>query len=253
LDPDEIEVPEEGAETSFNLPPIGEPDPEPKAAESSPLEARLAALEAERQQDRERYESLLAKSQSTIDRLLQGLPMQQQAPSSSPAGFDALPDLPDPVEKPDEFRKAVADLVRRQATEVSQTLAQHNTSQQQVADIRARFWEENRDLKDYPEFVESAYAKEVQRLQALGIDPSTALLRDPDGLSARVAQLARERVQALGIGKPAEAPGKKGAGRTAGVSGGTTPAVSKAPAVNGDASIGFVDELKRQQVASGYF
>lgn len=251
MNPDDIEVPEDEAGSSFNLPPIGEPDPEPKAAEPTELEKRLTALEAERQQDRERYEGMLAQSQSTIDRLLQGLPVQQ-APQPS-AGYEALPELPDPVEKPDEFKKAVADLVRRQATEMSNTLSQHSTSQQRIADLRTRFWETNQDLKDYPEFVESAYAKEAGRLQAIGVDPQTALLRDPDGLSARVAQLARERVQALGLGRKGE-PESKGKGRTAGVSGGTTPTAPKTAFLNGEqAPVGFVSELKRQQAESGYF
>ena len=190
----------------------------------------------------------MARQQQTIDRLLQGIPAQA-APAPAP---EATLDLPDPVEKPEEFRRAVIEQITRTTAQERQRQQAETRASVSMAEVRQKFWDRNSDLTEYPEFVESAYNKEATRLQSMGLDPQVALLRDPDGISERVAEIARARIAALGIVPKGEAAPRR-QGRTAGVSSASSPAAAKPngrpPVSNSD----FLDELKRQQVESGFY
>lgn len=266
--------------TGYNLPPIEAPEDMPlppdevaarKAAEGSdegntgepsgddPLKRELEALKAEREDERRRYQEMLDQQQQSINQLMQGIAPQQQAggmTQSQQQNFAAENDLPDPVERPKDFARAVADLVRNSTQQATSNIQQQTTQQQQLAAMRDRFWNTNSDLSGVPELVEAAYQKEAQRLQAQGVDPQQAALSDPDGISSRVAQAARERASQLGLqlgqGQGAQqAPSSGHNGRTAGVSAGSSQGPSKAPKKAPDP--GMMEELKSFQRETGFF
>lgn len=194
--------------------------------------SQLEALRREREEYQRRFE----QQQQTINQLLQGIRPREESPQQQAPG---LGDLPDPVEAPDKFREAlsrlVQDQVRSATSQFAQQQTQAQTRQQQLAAIRDRFWAQNKDLVGYNEFVESAYQREAARFQAAGINPEDVLLRDPDTISKRVAQMARDRMSELGI-KANPAPS---GGRTAGLSAGTrvVPASPRKPAAEPDSDL----------------
>lgn len=234
---------------------------------NSDLEARLQKLEQEREEERKRYEQQLQTQQQTIDRLIQGVAPGQAAGQMTQTQQQQMAedfDLPDPVEKPKEFAKALADIIRTQTKQATSQVTQQQSREQQLAQVRDKFWRDNADLSDVPELVDAAYQKEAQRLQQAGVDPMNAALSDPDGLSSRVAQAARERARQLGLTlgqgqsqqaeTPAPAPAaqtQKPTGRTAGVSAGTVPSTPKSSQAGNDP--GMVEEVKRFQRESGFF
>lgn len=215
---------------------------EPQEDEAPRQDDASDQLEAMRR-EREDYQRRFEQQQQTINQLLQGIRPREDAPQQAPG----IGDLPDPVESPDKFRDALNKLVQDQVLaatsqfERQQTQAQ--TRQQQIASIRDRFWSENKDLVGYNEFVDAAYQREAARLQAAGLNPDDVVLRDPDTISKRVAQMARERMSELGI-KANPAPS---GGRTAGLSAGTraAPASPRKPAAEPESDL--VSEIERFQ------
>ncbi|TVR78983.1 MAG: hypothetical protein EA405_13615 [Rhodospirillales bacterium] len=227
-----------------------EPDPEPEVdpGQSSGVPPEIEAWRRER----EDYQQQLERQQAMINQLLQGvrpagsdMPQQHAAPAAS-AGLDALPD---PVESPDKFREALNNYVRSQVQSATSDFERRQTTQQtrqqQIAAIQNRFWEQNADLRGYDEFVSAAYNREAARLQGLGMNPEDVVLRDPETVTKRVAQMARERMAELGIRKNSAPSGN----RTAGLSGGTRgvpPSTRAAKEVQSD----LVGEIEKYQTST---
>lgn len=234
-----------GLEMAF--PPIGEDDPsqepEPEGTPSSPgglpdvevLRTELATL-------RESYEKQRQRDQELIDRLIQGQSVQAHAQPRAEDTAVKFDDLPDPVDKPDDFRRALA---QKFETALAQRERQQSTvsQRQQVLDsMWNRFQAEHPDLAKRQALVQGAAAFEANMLRQSGIDTDTYIRSNPDGFISRVVQRMREE---LGEG---EAP--KDTGRTAGVSGGT---VSQSKAKAAPKAPGFIEQMRKAQMEDGLY
>ena len=219
------------------FPPIGEPEPEEVAEVAKPavdyeeIRREIASL-------RETYAEQMRRNQDIIDKLIQSKATARDEEPKQPS-FD---DLPDPVEKPEEFKRALSH-------KFEQALS-HRDQQQNVEAERAkalnnvwtRFQGEHPDLAKRTALVQGATALESNELRKSGIDPADYIQSNPDGFISRVVKRMRDELG--GEPQPMDI------GRTVGVSSGTTlqtskKSVSKEP--------GFIQQLKAKQAADGLY
>lgn len=245
----------------FDLGAQGGEDPETSETEetaetsetSNPVAEELAALKAQ-------YEAERRASQATIDRLMQGLAVRNAAPSGAALEEADDVDMPDVLEDPKGYAKAMRDLIRRETTAAVRGATASGTREQRIKQITDQFYTDNEDLRSLPEFVNAAYAEEARHYAQIGVNIQDALLEDPAGVSARVADRVRARAQDLGIQLRREADetpagfGAPSRGRTAGVAGRSAKPAASAAARNGKADAGdFASELREYQRTSGFF
>lgn len=237
--------PENKDELAMTFPPIGEDDHESEQEGGKPDAGGLPDIEALRTELstlRESYEKQRQRDQEIIDRLIQGQSAQaqpRQTADDAPVKFD---DLPDPVDKPDDFRRALAqkfEAALAQRERQQSTVAQR---QQLLDSLWNKFQTEHPDLAKRQALVQGAAAFEANMLRQSGIDIDTYIRSNPDGFISRVVQRMREE---LGEG---EAP--KDTGRTAGVSGGT---VSQAKAKGAPKAPGFIEQMRKAQMEDGLY
>lgn len=239
------------------FPPIGADEPEPATAAGDggdggdSVEDRIAALQAEFAEREARYQRM-------IDRLVTGVAAATSATKHPDLPARAEPDeieaLPDPIARPKEFAKALNRMVASAIRQTSQESLSAQENERRIEAARARFWELNKDLSEYQEFVAYAYQQEADALRAQGIDPQRALLSDTDGMIKRVADRARERMAQLGIrtGDADTAPSRHvPPRRTGGVSAGSRPPARTGKQDDAKAST-FLAELRELQAATGF-
>lgn len=237
---------------AMTFPPIGEEseppaeEPAAKPDDVSELRERLERFEAKEREFSERERRM----QETIDRLL----TSQQAPQrpAEPAQPEQVSfnDLPDPVDKPDEFKRTLGERIERAFAFRQQVQSQQQTRQQRLDAVWGQFQSKYPELARREALVNGVASLEANQLRARGVDPQDALLADPDGFMDRVARRMR---QELGEGEPGSEPDGKQepqrpATRTAGVSSGSQPRGGDKGAQK---SPGFIEQLKRAQQDSG--
>lgn len=216
---------------------------------------RLDGIDDWRKEQAEREQ----RYQDTINRLIStsagtGQPAQQQSPQDD---FSKLVEsLPDPVEKPDEFKRALGSTLAR----VAGTVREHSVSQDRsraLSEFQTKFTDKHADLAKFAVIRDAALNGEADRLRQAGSDPYQAYASDPDGFMDRVAARTRQTLTEMGVDPaPAHQPdpaleaGKPPANRTGGIpgAGGKMNGAAPAPGVTS-----FVAELKKQQLASGFF
>lgn len=224
------------------------------------VDEKLAALEAKieeqdrlRTQEREFYQNMLAARMGQ-----QGQDGQDQGQDQGAAGI-SFDDLPDPVDKPEEFRKGLSqkfNSAMEQERERIQQSVNHQTSNAQALD---RMWNTFKqrypDLAEKEALVSGVTNMEAQRIRAQGGDVPSVVMADPDGFMERIAGRMK---QELGIsdndnGQQEGNHGQNGrqgggAGRTRGVSSGTR---QQGRPRGGEQPRPFMDQLKKTQLDSG--
>lgn len=197
------------------------------------------------------------RDRETINRLIAG----QQAPRHEPARQEPSLDqqleaLPDPVERPEEFKRGLAGLIKSQVETGTQRVTNQSTRQTQLSGLYDRFKTENPDFAPYEEIIEGVARREAQALSANGSNPQDAILADPDGFLSRVKNGVSKRLESYGV-KPGGKGKNEGDGdgdpppnRTDGVSGGSQPASRG----NGAAPPStFAKEMQKMQEETGFF
>lgn len=212
--------PDEGTDT--------EPDP------IEELRAEMAALRAEREEERKRF-------QGTIDSLIQRPAAPGAAPEPKAATID-WNNLPDPVEKPEEFKRALADRQKQAADAMRNELRQEVEQSNRVN----RLWYDFRT--EYPD---------LAKKEALATATASAVARELGGINwdnpSAFMQKVAERMKAeLNItdDKANPPPRSKPSNRTAGVGAGSKGAGGVASGKD-DAPKGFLDQIKKLQLESG--
>lgn len=246
--------------TDITFPPIGEEEQDGAAPETDPVQAQMQKLQEQFEQSQQAFNEERARWQQTVDRLIQtqSAPQRQEpeAPKQQPVDFA---DLPDPVDKPEDFKRALAEKFEKQLTErMSSSLNQyqqqssHQQTQQQAFDsMWAKFQQDYADLADKTTTLKGAILSEREAMSARGIDPQQAILADPDGFMKRVADSMRKELGTTGGEPPAPtAPApEQQANRTGGVGGGTN--MSGGGAGKGKKPPSFSEQLKKFQLDSG--
>lgn len=250
------EAPEESQTFDQNgpaFPNIGEPEPEPEQKEPEPdLSRRLAELQEQLKAQNEAAAQERQQFQSTIDKLLQSQQPKPEEPKEPQVDFS---NLPDPVEKPEEFQRELqarmSQTLQAQQQYVShqaqsqyqqyQTLAQRDKA---LDEMWNKFQTSYSDLAGKEVLLRGAIQAESAGYEKQGLDPVDGILKDGDAFIERVAQRMRNE---LGV----QAPGTPSTpNRTGGIGAGTSyngasskPDASKAP--------GFLAQLKKAQADTG--
>lgn len=229
----------------MSFPPIGEDDSaQDQGKPGLPAGDKLPDIEALRSELttlRESYEKQRQRDQELIDRLIQGQrPQVQPDPMDAPVKFD---DLPDPVDKPEDFRRTLAQKFEMALAQRERRQSVMSQQQALLDGMWNRFQTEHPDLAKRPALVQGAAAIEATALRQSGIDMDAYLRSNPDGFLSRVVQRMRAE---LGM----EATTPKDSGRTVGVSGGTVsqakaPAAPKAPS--------FMEQMRKFQAEDGLY
>lgn len=221
-------------------------------ADSDPHE-QIRRLE-EKLDRNERFMQTLLQQQNT-----QGAHGNAPEPPEEYAGLNP-DDLPDPVEKPSEFRAALAEHDRktREYFERQQqnALGQMNRAQS-LNQVWSKFQSEHADLAKRTALVNAATSVELQELQREGIsDVESYILSDPDQFNRRVAERMKRE---LGLDSGSddgdasqhnqvrrEPPPSN---RTKGVGGGSRQQISGKG--GDDTTKSFTDQLKTSQLENG--
>ena len=209
--------------------------------DDDPVQAKLDAMQARFEAQEARWASREQHNQMVIDQLMhRGQPAET---GPEPVNWD---DLPDPVEKPDEFKSAIAKK-SQQAIEYAAKSAQSSNGQSQSLDqVWNEFKTEHPDLATYESTVQGATALIASEYRAQGLDPARAILSDPANFKSRVAERIKKELK-LGDGDNGEGAHPT-ALRTAGVSGGKKPR-GKTPAAA--PAKGFIAQMQETQAKHG--
>lgn len=172
---------------------------------------------------------------------------QQQQRAPEPLSFD---DLPDPVQNPKEYNRALAERINLREQQLTNTLSQQFMGQMTRAQTMDSLW--NRFTIQQPELakrsalLQGAAAVTFNELRMRGVDPESIAQQNPDSLIGLIAQRMQSE---LGISgqqggqSPAQQQGSPA--RTQGIQGGST--------LNGAASqkpvktLTLADTIKKQQ------
>lgn len=185
----------------------------------------------------------------TIDSLVQTRGASGATAAAEAAAPDIdFSDLPDPVDKPAEFKKALAERVSG-ALATSRRETQQQTQSEKINQIWEVFKDENPDLAPKEMLASSAAAAEMAAARARGLDSVQWAIDNPAEFRKKVAERMRTE---LGIAAPKRESGKKPttANRTGGVGAGTKGAAS-ASGKKPEKPAGFLDQLKKKQLESG--
>lgn len=197
-------------------------------------------------------EQLRAELKSQREMLRVMLTAQASSPASAAPEELTLPsfdDLPDIVEKPEEFRKALSQRLSKvlEASEArTRKVTQEAATKQKTATDLEHLWgtfkESHKDLADRDLLAQAAATAEFNDLTARGIkDVIGAALADEKGFVDRIAKRMRTE-----LGMPQSAGPNR---RTQGVGQGSRPAGS--PGADNTAPPGFIKQLRKAQLDSG--
>lgn len=248
---DKPETPE--AEDEANIPDpvfpdIGEdePEPEPDAAALSAegiaeLNKRFDAFRADAEQREQRLMSII--QQQAYAQQPEATPVVQ--PARQPA------EMPDPVADPEGYGKAVVEAA------LAAQRAQQPQPQQDDGNLEARLWDNfktrHTELAEFEDLVLSEGRRQVRDLLDRGVDARRYLAGNADAFTDSVATAVNARLTKIRGGEAAPDTGKPPPSRTGGVMpGGDTPA-RKAAGKGEDGPGRLTDELKKDQMALGFF
>lgn len=234
------------------FPPIGDDTGEEDHAAASSEEDTDATegAEAETSDDNEVSRELaelrqaLADRDRRIDTLMQGM-LHNTAPQTAPQTQQTPQidhsNIPDPVEKPEEFRKWI-----------SQQVSNAKESAAPKVDPAQAAWdgflgrEDNADLREHQRVAEAFAREKAQELAQRGLDPARAVALDPEGVLGDVAKRTRDYLNTLRSSGTSAKPN-----RTGGVSGGGSRSMNRrAPSPSKMTTL--VDELKAVQSDDGF-
>ena len=235
--------------------------PGPTAPAATVTPEQFTELQTSFNTFREESQAREARLTDTIQTLMMR-PVGVQ-PAAAPVGptapaFD-LSDLPDPVQNPKEYNKALQTKISSLITESSQSQQQALISQQTAATalngLYTRFNSAHPDLAKRQILMQGAAAAEFGALRANGIDPISVAQQNPDGLVANIvarmnAELGVSPTTPTQPGPTAPAaPVAPGAARADSIAGPSQPTAPTAPTAPKAKS--FTQQLKESQAADG--
>lgn len=219
----------------MDFPDIGEPEKE-EETELSAEAKRLAELEEERKEWQSRYDKL----QDTVNTLI-AKPEAEPEKVNEPEFLSA--ELPDPVEKPEDFKKALRDrdeAMRKYVNDLNANALKNYTSQNEETTKLNKMWSDFKTkYEDIDETLAETFArKEAERIRAEGRDPKKVMLSNPDGFMENVATSAKSYLAKF----------NQPNNRTAVLGGDTATGGKKTP----DAP-NFIDQIKDFQRKDGFY
>lgn len=252
------------ADPQLALPTIGEEHQEPgylgtyktrEEAEAafSDLSKKVGDFDKWREESAAREQRL----QDQLDRLISGVAAPHST-TSAPAGDDfaaRLAALPDPVEKPTEFKAGLAELVRGEVKTVTAASTEQSTKAQKMNKLWGDFQTKYADLAKFKRVVDSVTSDEVARLQEGRVDPYQSIMSDPDRFMDRIARLTRAELDSMGVkfGEQQEQQQQQVNGdgsRALSITGGGGQQVYPNPNGGGQPS-SFINEIKELQKSRG--
>jgi len=177
----------------------------------------------------------LARTNMTLMAQPQGGAKSNATAAAPQAPELSLDGLPDPMEKPEEYQRAVAartaqyvrdSLAAEQRAQQAQS-AQSRSQQEMVDQLWDDFREKYEDLADKEDIVKLAAEKVVTRAKMRGLDTQALVFKATDQFFEDVAEEASEIISKLQPdedGEDGDEDDAADAGRTAGVFGGFNPA-----------------------------
>lgn len=241
-------------------------DPDPYAQ----LEERFESLQQQMQQNQEYYQNLILQM-ATENRSGGGAGQQSGGQGDAGASGLNLDDLPDPVEKREDFNKELGKRINGYLTQQQQATQTTTQLNQQLQDLDNRFRRDYADIADKSALFQTATQQEVQRMRSMGLDPKRAIFIQPDKF---LKDVANRMYSELGIDPDARDDddddeggngqqmqqqrrqtktriNKRSANRTGGVSRGSRPGGGAANRGGKKKASGFVDQIKQQQLEEG--
>lgn len=239
---DDLELTDEGHPAHLGQRDDGRDLVDDEDLEGTQQTASESELEMLRQQIREAQERERQYHQ-TLNRFMSQAPASQQPQAESAESLYDYSDLPDPVEKPEEFKKQLADRQRRIAEYQALQTTQHHQRQQAVGSLEAKFREKYPELAKRTILLGGATSAEVAALRAQGLDPTSVAMNDSDGFLDRVAKRMRDELGGPDDRRPSPS-------RTKGLGGGSF-SKGNAPRKGNEKVVGFADQLKKAQLDGG--
>lgn len=214
-----------------------------------------------------------ATEREFLQNAILSLTQNNAAPAAAAAQDEAalalnLDDLPDPVEKREDFNKELGTRINKFVSTSQQNFAASVTAQnsntQSLQDLENRFTRDHGELAKKPALFQAVMTQEVANLKNRGLDPSKFVFADPDGFLKKVAEGMRNELGLTeddDLGDEETTPGRKTKvvnlnakrkrlPRAKGVRAGST-ARTPSKKTGRDKPTSFIDELKKQQLEMG--
>ncbi len=245
----EVKTPKDGEPAvAFPLV-IGTPEPEPvkdpdKVEFGADDRAKLAAYDDMVKRATEQG-AQLTSMQQTVDQLL--------ATRLSPPAADvpivpaAAPEMPDPMQDPEGFRKAVVQQATAEARASIQPVQKQIARDSKLAELRTRFQSAHPELMPYQDLIDAEVLKRAKDAAARGLDPESMLFDKPDVFVKSVAETITARLADIRGVKLEPEPVED---RTGGITGRGAAAGDGKPKP-GPKPKGFIQQLTDMQRESG--
>lgn len=198
-------------------------------------------------------EDLRSKDQM-ITRLM-GQQQQGGQPAQTSSGQDLdinLDDLPDAVEKPQDFKKALSQKLSSMAQQTNQQ-SQAQQRQMAIQQLETGFKAKYSDLASKRALMRAAVTEESQDLRSQGIDPEQHILNNQEEFLDRVADRMQQELGHTGSedegGQPSSR--RRSGKRTTGVSGGSAPSAPRKRGGSEKKPPSFAEQLKKSQLDAG--
>lgn len=197
--------------------------PEPTGGEPSQLDKLREQMETMQNQWNE-HEQFYRQSLETLLTQRAQPTQQQQVAAPESVSFD---DLPDPVQNPKEYNRALAERINLREQQLTNTLSQQFMSQMTRAQTMDSLW--NRFTVQQPELakrsalLQGAAAVTFNELRVRGVDPEAIAQQNPDSLIGLIAQRMQNELGVPAAGQSQQnAQQQGGSARTQGIQGGST-------------------------------
>ena len=213
--------------------------------------------------------------QEFLQNTILSLSARQAAPAAKqddpePIGVD-FSDLPDPVEKKDEFHAELGKRINTALARTAEAATNSATAQTQQAnslqDLQTRFQNQHPEMAKKGSLFTATVTTEVNKLKAKGLDAQQFVFGDPDKFLKTVAKSMMEELdltdedlenddddgeeETRGKARRIKsAASRNGQSRARGVKGGSNARRGSKRKRNVK-PLGFIDELKRQQLEMG--
>lgn len=263
----------------ITFPPIGEPEPDGQAGgDGDGDDPKYAALERQLEDMKKSVEDERQYYRQTIDRLIQGQQppqpaYQQQPPQPAAPPQPDFSNLPDPVDKPEDFQRELSARVSK-AMEAQREYYQNTTQQQQqqfqsqtdkqraLDEMWSAFQRDYSDLAPKQTLLRGAIAAEKMEMQQRGVDFERSMFADQRGFMERIANRMRAELGTTGDSGQGDYTGGQGGqgnrppqqngnppNRTGGLGGGSN---YNGKGAGGEGKhISFSQQLKNRQMNDG--
>lgn len=206
------------------------------------LEDKIAVYDKEREDWNKREERM----QNMLEQFMVGKEQTAVAPVAP-----MEEELPDPVTKPDEFKKAVADRAVREAQSEVAAIREGQTRNEKLSALWSKFEAKYEDLAPHTRLVKGAVSEVLARVSDKGLAADKYMFGNSDRFMEEVAEVVRQDLGAVRKGfVPKGEQAEEEKDRTAGIPGATgDPAPSPKSVPEGS----LVADLREAQKSGGFF